>query len=188
MSTDVVSDVAPLDPGAPASQSQGSGPSYDPEPTAHAAGPTPTPASNQHATDSEDQIECAKPTAAVFLNSPPDSNNATKSDASDSELSELEEEPTLDDAPSAPTPQPASASAPAAPEATTTPVPAHSPTEKPEGAKEEDEEDIGEVLPDDWSGSVPIFRPTWHQFKDFQKFVCSLGMNASLPTMLTCSL
>ncbi|KJK81482.1 hypothetical protein H634G_02741 [Metarhizium anisopliae BRIP 53293] len=170
MSTDVVSDVAPLDPGAPASQSQGSGPSSDPEPTAH-AGPTPTPASNQHATDSEDQIECAKPTAAVFLNSPPDSNNATKSDASDSELSELEEEPTLDDAPSAPTPQPASASAPAAPEATTTPVPAHSPTEKPEGAKDEDEEDIGEVLPDDWSGSVPIFRPTWHQFKDFQKFM-----------------
>ncbi|KHN98322.1 regulator of deoxyribodipyrimidine photo-lyase PHR1 [Metarhizium album ARSEF 1941] len=196
MSTDVVSDAAPLDPGAPASQSQlqaqapsqapGPSSSSDPQPTAR---PAPTSASNQHVTDSQVQmmIECAKPPAPVFLNSPPDSNNATKSDvdASDSELSDLDEEPTLDDAPSAPTPEPApqvasahsgaGATATATAATTSTCVPAPSPTKSPEGAKQQDQDDddddIGEVLPDDWSGAVPIFRPTWHQFKDFQKFM-----------------
>ena len=32
-------------------------------------------------------------------------------------------------------------------------------------------DDIGEVLPADWSGAVPIFKPTMHQFKDFKRFV-----------------
>lgn len=34
-------------------------------------------------------------------------------------------------------------------------------------------DDIGEVLPADWSGAVPIFKPTMHQFKDFKRFVRS---------------
>ncbi|CCF46245.1 hypothetical protein CH063_15060, partial [Colletotrichum higginsianum] len=84
------------------------------------------------------QIECAKP---AFLHSPPDSNNAHKSEASDSELSDLDED---DVDPSA--------------NAT---------------AKQDEppvEDDIGEVLPDHWSGTVPIFKPTMHQFKDFKLF------------------
>lgn len=92
----------------------------------------------------QDEIECAKPQQTTFLHSPPDSNNAVKTDASDSELSELDEEPAPGDAP-----QPA-------------------PT--PEDTKEE-EDDIGEVLPDHWSGSVPIFKPEMRQFKDFKRFV-----------------
>ena len=32
-------------------------------------------------------------------------------------------------------------------------------------------EDIGEVLPDHYSGTVPVFKPTMHQFKDFKLFV-----------------
>jgi hypothetical protein len=124
------------------------------------------PAPNQHAAAVKDQIECAKPAAPVFLNSPPDSNNACKSDASDSELSELEDEPSLDDAPSAATPEPVATPAPAAPEQATE-------------NQAEEEDDIGEVLPDDWSGAVPIFRPTWHQFKDFKKFVRPAGIYVS---------
>lgn len=168
MSTDVVSDPALLEP-------QPSGPSSDhasvataatTAPTAHAAAPTSAPVSKQdvNAASAKDQIECAKPAAPVFLNSPPDSNNATKSDASDSELSELEDEPILDDPPCASTPAPA-------PESVE--EPATVPTEQ-----TEEEEDIGEVLPDDWSGAVPIFRPTLHQFKDFQKFVRFLNVTS----------
>lgn len=38
----------------------------------------------------------------------------------------------------------------------------------------EQEEDIGEILPAEWSGTVPVFRPTMKQFKDFKQFVsCS---------------
>jgi hypothetical protein len=83
-----------------------------------------------------DQIEVAKPT---FLHSPPDSNNAAKSEGSDSELSDLEDDAILDgdglDAP----------------------------------PKVED--DIGEIVPDHYSGTVPVFKPTMHQFKDFKIFV-----------------
>lgn len=32
-------------------------------------------------------------------------------------------------------------------------------------------DDIGEVLPDHWSGTVAVFKPTMHQFKDFKRFV-----------------
>jgi len=88
----------------------------------------------------------------AFLHSPPDSNNTIKSEASDSELSELEDEPVLDGArPKTPPP--------------------HSAEAKPE---QEEDEDIGEVLPDHWSGTVPVFKPTMHQFKDFQRFVSFL--------------
>lgn len=45
-------------------------------------------------------------------------------------------------------------------------------------------DDIGEVLPADWSGAVPIFKPTMHQFKDFKRFVwtpaCFLARGAPL--------
>ncbi|KAK1966532.1 JmjC domain-containing protein [Colletotrichum sublineola] len=95
------------------------------------------------------QIECAKP---AFLHSPPDSNNAHKSEASDSELSDLDEE-AVD------------------PSAT---------------AKENEapvEDDIGEILPDHWSGTVPVFKPTMHQFKDFKLFMTKVdhyGMKSGI--------
>ncbi|KAH6977008.1 hypothetical protein BKA56DRAFT_522227 [Ilyonectria sp. MPI-CAGE-AT-0026] len=90
---------------------------------------------------------------ASFLHSPPDSNNTVKSDASDSELSELDEEPILSDAP---VPPPAS---------------------------DDGQDDIGEVLPDHWSGTVPVFKPTMDQFKDFKRFmeaVDSYGMKSGI--------
>ncbi|GAB0143882.1 hypothetical protein EsHS_00004383 [Epichloe bromicola] len=146
MSTDVVSAPEPVDPGAV----PGSGPSSDPSSTnLEAVGSAPMPVSSNDSANVQEEIECAKPAAPVFLHSPPDSSNATKSEGSDSELSELEDEPTLDDAPSV-----------------ETPAKALEPAER-----VEDAEDIGEVLPDEWSGAVPIFRPTWHQFRDFKKFM-----------------
>jgi hypothetical protein len=36
-------------------------------------------------------------------------------------------------------------------------------------------DDIGDVLPDHWSGTVPVFKPTMHQFKDFKRFVRGTG-------------
>ncbi|KAF5672448.1 dna damage-responsive transcriptional repressor rph1 [Fusarium heterosporum] len=101
-------------------------------------------------------------TDPAFLHSPPDSNNMAKSDGSDSELSDLEDEPILSDPP-----QPISSGD--------------------NGASDENKEktsdDIGEVLPDHWSGAVPIFRPTMHQFKDFKRFmeaVDSYGMKSGI--------
>lgn len=90
---------------------------------------------------------------ASFLHSPPDSNNTVKSDASDSELSELDEEPILSDAP------------------------------MPPPASDDGQDDIGEVLPDHWSGTVPVFKPTMDQFKDFKRFmetVDSYGMKSGI--------
>lgn len=102
-------------------------------------------------------------TDPAFLHSPPDSNNMTKSDGSDSELSDLEDEPVLSDPP-----QPISSGD--------------------NGASDENKEkpndDIGEVLPDHWSGAVPIFKPTMHQFRDFKRFVCRL-LVPSFPTTNT---
>ncbi|KAF4988896.1 hypothetical protein FGRMN_9477 [Fusarium graminum] len=101
-------------------------------------------------------------TDPAFLHSPPDSNNMAKSDGSDSELSDLEDEPILSDPPQ--------------------PIPSGD-----NGASDENQEktsdDIGEVLPDHWSGAVPIFRPTMHQFKDFKRFmeaVDSYGMKSGI--------
>lgn len=104
-------------------------------------------------------IECSNPPQPHFLHSPPDTNKTLKSDASDSELSELDDEPALDS-----TPPGLSASA-----------------EPP--APESDQDDIGEVLPDHWSGTVPVFKPTIEQFKDFKKFmnkVDSYGMKSGI--------
>ncbi|KAI1506689.1 hypothetical protein F5X99DRAFT_365161 [Biscogniauxia marginata] len=88
-----------------------------------------------------------KPTG---LHSPPDSNSAMKLDDSDSELSDVED-PTLE--------------ADMAHLHTSPPPPPAVEDEK------ENDEDIGEVTPDDWSGTVPIFKPSMYQFKDFKKFM-----------------
>lgn len=92
------------------------------------------------------------------LHSPPDSNNAMKLDGSDSELSDIDDaviegmDPT---------------NAPEAPE-----LPTIKEEEKEDNTDALKDEDIGEVFPDHWSGTVPVFRPTMFQFKDFTKFVC----------------
>lgn len=100
------------------------------------------PAEHDH---SSHQPEATKQQSApVFLHSPPDSNNAHKSDATDSELSDLDDEPMLED----------------------TTLPSF-----PNAQDEILEEDIGEVTPDHWSGAVPVFKPSMYQFKDFKRFV-----------------
>lgn len=126
-----------------------------------------------------------KPTG---LHSPPDSNNV---DATDSELSDLDEEIAGADSPPPITATPrqttsrtvaddaaasGAGSEPAQPEQVPTP--------------EQDDEDIGEVFPDHWSGTVPVFKPNMDQFKDFKKFVrCAPSPNSPLfwrtPRMLT---
>lgn len=69
----------------------------------------------------------AEPAVNGGLHSPPDSTNAPKHDASDSELSDLEDT----------------------------------------------EDDIGEITPDHYAddGRVPVFKPTYHQFKSFTVYV-----------------
>ncbi|KAI0479471.1 hypothetical protein GGR56DRAFT_635222 [Xylariaceae sp. FL0804] len=123
----------------------------------HVVADAPTPTS--HAPPCNDPCE-HKPTG---LHSPPDSNSAMKLDGSDSELSDLED-PTIDDF------QPAPPTAP-------------TPREEPAADEEPEEEDIGDVVPDHWSGTVPVFRPDMHQFKDFKKFmekVDSYGMKSGI--------
>ncbi|KAF4450719.1 hypothetical protein F53441_6162 [Fusarium austroafricanum] len=100
----------------------------------------------------------------AFLHSPPDSNNTAKSDGSDSELSDLEDEPILSDPP-----RPMSSGDNGACDD--------------DNNKEKVDDDIGEVLPDHWSGAVPIFKPTMHQFRDFKRFmeaVDSYGMKSGI--------
>ncbi|KAJ2976387.1 hypothetical protein NQ176_g4978 [Zarea fungicola] len=116
----------------------------------------------------KDQIECSNTSRPDFLHSPPDSNNALKTDASDSELSELEDEPALDGALPAPGPNPGPGPS----------ISAEPPVTEP------DHDDIGEVLPDHWSGTVPVFRPTMDQFKDFKRFVCLMPLGALQPQPL----
>jgi hypothetical protein len=114
-----------------------------------------------------DEIECAKP---AFLHSPPDSNNVAKSEGSDSELSDLDDDAFATNTQNA---EPASA---AAAESQAEQPQTQAPTE-PEPPVEDD---IGEVLPDHWSGTVPVFCPTMHQFKDFKKFVWLLSIRRAL--------
>lgn len=107
---------------------------------------------------SESSNDSLKPTG---LHSPPDSNSAMKLDGSDdSELSDLDDpDPDPDPSIDVHLPPPS--------------APAHEEEEEEEVKKEDaEEEDIGEVLPDHWSGTVPVFRPDMRQFKDFKKFVC----------------
>ncbi|KAB5586232.1 hypothetical protein GE09DRAFT_57852 [Coniochaeta sp. 2T2.1] len=91
------------------------------------------------------------------LHSPPDSNNAAKLDGSESELSDIED--MVDE-------QSNSNSDSNSGQPTAEPV-----------------DDIGEVLPDHWSGTVPVFKPTMHQFKDFKRFmekIDSYGMKSGI--------
>ncbi|PHH59287.1 hypothetical protein CDD81_3411 [Ophiocordyceps australis] len=116
----------------------------------------------------------SKPPAPVFLHSPPDSNNAAKSDASDSELSDLEDEPVLDGLPPI---------APVAPPLDHDAAAIADKRDKQRGQSTDDEQDVGLVLPDHWSGAVPVFCPTLDQFKDFQRFmtkVDSYGMKSGI--------
>ncbi len=99
------------------------------------------------------------------LHSPPDSNVAMDPDGSDSELSDLDELAdklgvALDDDELAEEFRAESKVEPAA-----------EPEPEPEAAPEPVVEDIGEVLPDHWSGTVPVFKPTMKQFQDFKVFV-----------------
>lgn len=107
-----------------------------------------------------------KPTG---LHSPPDSNNV---DATDSELSDLDEAIADADSPQSihvtprqTAPRTTSDDAPASGAGSEPVQPEQVPT------PEQDDEDIGEVFPDHWSGSVPVFKPPMDQFKDFKKFV-----------------
>lgn len=103
-------------------------------------------ADDAHESKAGAEIQCAKQPAPF---SPPDSNNAPKSDPAESELSDLDDLPDSD-----------------MPDA----VPV---------------DDIGEIYPDHWSGNVPVFKPTMHQFKDFKLFVCNLCPRLSPPQLVT---
>lgn len=100
------------------------------------------------------------------LHSPPDSNKAMDVD-SDSELSDLDDVANkldaLKDEP--------------------TDGPTLEPKDEPEPASQPEVEDIGEVLPDHWSGTVPVFKPTMNQFRDFKQFVrrCILTLAQPCP-------
>ncbi|TGJ87240.1 hypothetical protein E0Z10_g1501 [Xylaria hypoxylon] len=99
----------------------------------------------------------------IGLHSPPDSNSAMKLDGSDSELSDVED-PTFE-----PGQMPF--------------LPTQSTTQQPPQEDIEEEEDIGDVTPDHWSGTVPVFKPDMRQFKDFKKFmekVDSYGMKSGI--------
>lgn len=136
-----------------------------------------------------------KPTG---LHSPPDSNNV---DASDSELSDLDEAIADADSPNA-TPAPASTTAPKTANShpnsnnnnnhDDSPAPTADFEQKDKAPEQAptpgQDEDIGEVLPDHWSGTVPVFKPTMHQFKDFKKFVCHLTPHLLSPCLRVATL
>jgi hypothetical protein len=95
------------------------------------------------------------------LHSPPDSNKAVDADSSDSELSDLDEGQ-LEDALREDGPPPV-------------PKEEEGPGPEPAPEPEPEVEDIGEILPDHWSGTVPVFKPTMKQFHDFKRFVRRLA-------------
>lgn len=117
----------------------------------------------------------APKTAGLF--SPPDSNKRMTFDDSDSELSELDEE-------GYPIATPPNMADTAVGEELKESGEAGDKKEagedvdekKPDedaGEKEPEVDDIGEVVPDHYAdeGRVPVFKPTMHQFKDFQVYV-----------------
>ncbi|PSR99240.1 hypothetical protein BD289DRAFT_47979 [Coniella lustricola] len=139
--------------------------------------------------DSEAAAAATKPTG---LHSPPDSNNVDGS--TDSELSDFDEDianaddirlysPPLPTAAASDAGQSQSATTPVATATATATDSATSPAAEQIPTPEQDDDDIGEVLPDHWSGTVPVFRPTMDQFKDFKKFmraVDSYGMKSGI--------
>lgn len=100
----------------------------------------------------------AERSKSTGLHSPPDSNNDNdlKLDGSDSELSDLDDAITADFREEEERQQKEQ----------------EQDQQQEQQQQQEAEDDIGEVLPDHWSGTVPVFRPTMHQFKDFKRFVC----------------
>lgn len=110
----------------------------------------------------------SKPTG---LHSPPDSNNVDGS--TDSELSDFDEAiADADDITLDPLPPPATTAS--VPDPSQAPAPTHSEageTQPEQVLTPEEDGGIGEVLPDHWSGTVPVFKPNMEQFKDFKKFV-----------------
>lgn len=127
------------------------------------------------------------PDRSTGLHSPPDSNNASKADggSSDSELSDLDDD-VLDEAlgahpaetpaaiagavagavAGATTGQNGANAADAANAALLAALPADTLADGPAP-----DDDIGDIEPDHYSGTVPVFRPTMHQFRDFKKFM-----------------
>jgi len=89
------------------------------------------------------EIQCAKP--QTHRNSPKPVSATPAADADDSELSELDDNILDVNMSDAPMPAP----------------------------EEPSVDDIGEVVPDHWSGTVPVFKPDMRQFKDFKLFVCA---------------
>lgn len=93
----------------------------------------------------------------IGLHSPPDSNNAMDVDDSDSELSDLDE--VADKLNGALKDEPVDEAA--------------------QESQPPADDDIGEILPDHWSGNVPVFKPTMKQFRDFKLFVRWLSLSLS---------
>lgn len=145
--------------------------------------------------DSSDSKQPAASSKATGLHSPPDSNNAMNLDGSDSELSDLDEvadklngklpahhqPPPTSDTPVVVPSAPSAAAVEPEPvpeiEMTTTAEPTDA---QQNGETEAADEDIGDVLPDHWSGTVPVFKPEMRQFKDFKRFVGSDWLGAQM--------
>lgn len=113
------------------------------------------------AMDVELSTDSTKPIAP---HSPPDSNNAVDVDGSDSELSDLDEVAGKLDG-----------ELQAELKAEFEAEPRVEPKAEPGAESQAEDDDIGEILPDHWSGTVPVFKPTMKQFEDFKRFVCRLA-------------
>jgi hypothetical protein len=120
---------------------------------------------------------CSDNPKPAGLHSPPDSNKAMDVDGSDSELSDLDE---LADKLSALHDEPADE-----PKGKPADESKDQPADEPQPEPEPPVEDIGEVLPDHWSGTVPVFKPTMKQFKDFKLFVRRHALAQFVPAPLT---
>ncbi|KAL2155419.1 hypothetical protein VTH82DRAFT_161 [Thermothelomyces myriococcoides] len=109
------------------------------------------------AMDVELSTDSTKPIAP---HSPPDSNNAVDVDGSDSELSDLDEVAGKLDG-----------ELQAELKAEFEAEPRVEPKAEPGAESQAEDDDIGEILPDHWSGTVPVFKPTMKQFEDFKRFM-----------------
>ena len=115
------------------------------------------------------------------LHSPPESNGAPKVDGSDSELSEL------DDDVASISGQRSGADAYPKIAAAANSAAEHTNERTEETSEQDEDKDISEILPAEWAGTVPVFRPSMKQFKDFKLFVCAANGSIMLcmPGMLT---